>query len=60
MPEPGSGDGIYELELSAVVLAVCIAVAQYTGRPNLVFCDNEGANGAAKRGSCSPEMGLLL
>ena len=58
--DPAVGAGIFEFELLAVLLGVCLAMAHFPGRPLLVCCDNEGANAAVIRGSCRTEVGRLL
>ena len=55
-----SGAGIFEFELVAVLLALCLAIRVAPGRSVLACCDNMGARGAVIRGSCNTVLGRAL
>ena len=58
--QPTCNAGIFEFELLAAALAVCLAASRFPGRPLLVCCDNQGAIGAVIHGSCETALGRLL
>ena len=51
---------IFEYELVAVLLGLCMAKALAPGRACLLCCDNLGARGAVVRGSCATVLGRAL
>ena len=60
MLKDDSDTGIFEFELAAICLGVCIAVDRFPGRPILICADNQGARGAVIRGTCRTHVGRLL
>lgn len=52
--------GIFEYELSAVLLGMCVALCLAPGRPCFLCGDNMGARGAVVRGSCATVLGRAL
>ena len=52
--------GIYEFEMVCAALGVSAAIMLYPGRPILLCCDNEGANGTPIRGCGKTALGRAI